>query len=147
MPKEIFPSSYECDCGHQSHFSENTIREIKAMSRKKKVRLGDSEPDERLNYESVKPYCLKREDRRGEVTSLVQPKPRLIARKESGVIEIDTAATLRGVPPEAWQYQFWPSQRATAFGDMHIQLNGSRPALPLDCAAAPGKRHNPKSTA
>jgi hypothetical protein len=35
MPKEIYPSSYECDCGHQSHFFENTIREIKAMSRKK----------------------------------------------------------------------------------------------------------------
>ncbi len=30
--KEIFPSSYECDCGHQSLFCENTIREAKAMS-------------------------------------------------------------------------------------------------------------------
>jgi hypothetical protein len=46
MRKEIFPSSYECDCGHQSHFFENTIREIKAMSRKKKVRIGDSATDE-----------------------------------------------------------------------------------------------------
>lgn len=46
MPKEIFPSSYECDCGHQSHFFENTIREAKAMSHKKKIYLGDSEPDE-----------------------------------------------------------------------------------------------------
>jgi len=43
MPREIFPSSYLCDCGHQSDFFENTIREIKAMSRKKKVRLGDSD--------------------------------------------------------------------------------------------------------
>ena len=43
MPKEIFPSSYLCDCGHQSDFFENTIREIKAMSRRKKVRLGDSD--------------------------------------------------------------------------------------------------------
>jgi hypothetical protein len=42
MPREIFPSSYLCDCGHQSDFFENTIREIKAMSRKKKVHLGDS---------------------------------------------------------------------------------------------------------
>ena len=41
MPKEIFPSSYECDCGRRSHFFENTIREMKAMSRKKKMRLGD----------------------------------------------------------------------------------------------------------
>jgi hypothetical protein len=46
MPEEISPSSYECDCGHQSHFFENTIREMKAMSRKKKVYLGDSAPDE-----------------------------------------------------------------------------------------------------
>jgi len=48
MPKEIFPSSYVCDCGHQSDFFENTIREIKNMSRKKKVYLGDSEPDEHI---------------------------------------------------------------------------------------------------
>ena len=30
---------------------------------------------------------------------------RLIAHKESGVIEIDTATALSGVPPEAWRYQ------------------------------------------
>ena len=42
MPQEIYPSSYLCNCGHQSDFFENTIREIKAMSRKKKVHLGDA---------------------------------------------------------------------------------------------------------
>ena len=46
MPKEIFPSSYLCDCGHRSDFFENTIREAKAKSHKHRVRLGDSEPDE-----------------------------------------------------------------------------------------------------
>jgi hypothetical protein len=46
MPKEIYPSSYLCDCGHQSDFSENTIREIKAMSLKKKMYLGDADPQE-----------------------------------------------------------------------------------------------------
>ncbi len=46
MPKEILPSSYECDCGHQSHFFENTIREAKQMSHKRKIRLSDSDPDE-----------------------------------------------------------------------------------------------------
>src|SRR5947209_18883582 len=46
MPKEIFPSSFACDCGHQSDFSENTVRELKAMSQKKKVYLADSEPEE-----------------------------------------------------------------------------------------------------
>jgi hypothetical protein len=46
MPKEIFPSSFECDCGHQSDFFENTVREAKAMSQKKKVYLADSAPEE-----------------------------------------------------------------------------------------------------
>jgi hypothetical protein len=46
MPKEIFPSSYECDCGHQSHFFENTIKAMKTMSQNKRVRLGDSAAEE-----------------------------------------------------------------------------------------------------
>jgi hypothetical protein len=46
MPCELFPSSFECDCGHQSDFFENTIKEMKAMSHKKRVRLGDAEPNE-----------------------------------------------------------------------------------------------------
>jgi hypothetical protein len=62
MPKEIFPSSYECDCGHQSHFFENTIREAKTTSRKKEVRLADSEPDEHV----IVFY-------RGEMTEIICP--------------------------------------------------------------------------
>ena len=48
MPKEIYPSSYECDCGHESDFSENTIREAKAKSHRKKIFLGDSATDEHI---------------------------------------------------------------------------------------------------
>jgi hypothetical protein len=48
MPKEILFSSYECDCGHQSHFCENTVREAKATSQKRKVHLGDSETAEHV---------------------------------------------------------------------------------------------------
>lgn len=48
MPREIYPSSYECDCGHQSHFFENTIREAKALSLKKKVLLRDSARQEHI---------------------------------------------------------------------------------------------------
>ena len=44
--REIYPSSYECDCGHQSHFCENTIREAKARSQRKRLRLGDSAANE-----------------------------------------------------------------------------------------------------
>jgi len=32
MPKEIFPSSYVCDCGFQSDHFENTIRDLKRLS-------------------------------------------------------------------------------------------------------------------
>jgi len=46
MPEEIFPSSYLCDCGHQSDFCENTIREAKSMSFKKRIYLGDSEKED-----------------------------------------------------------------------------------------------------
>jgi hypothetical protein len=48
MPKEIVPSSYECDCGHQSHFFENTIKAMKAMSQNKRIRLVDSETEEHI---------------------------------------------------------------------------------------------------
>ena len=66
MAREIVPSSYECDCGHQSHFFENTIREIKEMSHKKRVQLGDSEGDDEhwivfYKGEMVDIICPKRE--------------------------------------------------------------------------------------
>ncbi len=46
MAKEIFPSSYKCDCGYECHFFESTIEEMKKMSKKKQVRLCDSEDAE-----------------------------------------------------------------------------------------------------
>jgi predicted helicase len=65
--------------------------------------------DLHLNYETVEPYVLERVEAphpdplpKGEG---VAPRARLIARKEKGEIEIDTATTLRGVPAEAWEYQ------------------------------------------
>jgi len=49
MPKEIFPSSFECDCGHRSDFCEGTVQEMRRMSRDKEVRLGDGPgPDEHV---------------------------------------------------------------------------------------------------
>ena len=33
VPKEIFPSSYECDCGYVAHFFENTVKEVKKLIR------------------------------------------------------------------------------------------------------------------
>jgi hypothetical protein len=44
----IIPSSYQCACGHQSHFFENTVKEATGHSKKikNKLRLGDSEKKE-----------------------------------------------------------------------------------------------------
>lgn len=46
MAEFLFPSSYRCDCGHESHFFERTIRELTKMSHRKRQYLADSEPDE-----------------------------------------------------------------------------------------------------
>jgi len=48
MAKEIYPSSFECDCGHECHFFENTIKDMKRMSENKTVRLRDSEDDKHV---------------------------------------------------------------------------------------------------
>ena len=41
----------------------------------------------------------------GMISPSPTPTPRLIARKDQGLIEIDTQTTLRGVPAEAWEYR------------------------------------------
>lgn len=43
MAKQLFPSSFECNCGHESDFFEGTVREMKKMSKRKKIRLSDGE--------------------------------------------------------------------------------------------------------
>jgi len=66
-----------------------------------------------LHYESAPPYPLTREDKparkepanSAEIAEMKIPTPRLIARKESGVIEVDSVTTLRGVPAEVWHYR------------------------------------------
>ena len=87
MPKEIFPSSYLCDCGHQSDFFENTIREAKAMSQKKKVYLADSAPEEH----TIVFY-------RGKMVDIQCPKrPQSQATQSS---PRKKRATTRGIPDE-----------------------------------------------
>src|SRR5215813_4962724 len=46
MPKEIFPSSFQCDCGHRSDFAERIVRDLRAMSQQKKVYLRDAASEE-----------------------------------------------------------------------------------------------------
>jgi predicted helicase len=60
-----------------------------------------------LGYEQAEPYPLERVDRdpQGLPDLAGLARPRLMAHKETGVIEVDTLTTLRGVPYEAWEYR------------------------------------------
>lgn len=75
---EIYPSSYRCECGHLSHFFENTINEMKKMSLKKKVRLGDSEREGHTivfhNGEAIEVLCPREDKASGHVDDGQAPK-------------------------------------------------------------------------
>ena len=62
MPKESFPSSYVCDCGKESDHFENTIREIKEKSgRKRQALIADDGEHKIIFYhgDMVGMYCPK----------------------------------------------------------------------------------------
>ena len=89
MPKEIFPSSFECDCGHQSDFSENTVREMKTMSQKKKVYLADSAPEEHTivfyRGKMVEIQCPKQPQDRDPKQSDTRSSPAKRSRTKPGI--------------------------------------------------------------
>ncbi len=45
MAIHLYPSSYRCDCGHESHFTERTVREMRQLSQRRRQLLTDSEKD------------------------------------------------------------------------------------------------------
>ncbi len=55
-----------------------------------------------INYETVKPFKLKRVDAKTDDSA---PHPKLIADKTNGEIELDSETILRGVPSLAWEYK------------------------------------------
>ena len=50
MPREIYPSSYVCDCGAECDHFENTIRELKEMSRSKRQTLVADDQEHRIIF-------------------------------------------------------------------------------------------------
>ena len=54
-----------------------------------------------INYESGQPYPLQRK----EVNTKEEPKAKLKALKETGVIQLDENTELHGIPKEAWEYK------------------------------------------
>jgi hypothetical protein len=51
MPKEIFPSSYVCDCGYESDHFENTIRDLKRLSLTQRRCLGADDGAHRIVFD------------------------------------------------------------------------------------------------
>jgi predicted helicase len=65
---------------------------------------GEKLMDLHLNYEQGESYPLERIDLAPEESrkALV---PRLMARKDTGIVEVDTLTMIKGVPAEAWEYR------------------------------------------
>ena len=57
----MIPSSFECECGNESHFFENTVRDVKRMSKNKRVRLSDDYKHTIVFYEekAIEIICPK----------------------------------------------------------------------------------------
>ncbi len=62
--------------------------------------LGQELLDLHIGFEEAEPYPLERVDLDGD-----QKRVRLAANKAAGTIALDDKTTLRGVPPEVWEYQ------------------------------------------
>jgi len=85
-----------------------------------------------LDYEQVAAYPLAREDRDlsgSAIQAGLDPKPRLIARKEAGIIELDTVTTLRGVPAEAWEYRLGTYSALEWVLDRHKERTPKDPTI------------------
>ena len=65
------------------------------------LHLKGSQMDLHLNYETIEPYPLKRQD---ELIPKENPKPKLRVIPENGTIILDENTTLLGVPEIAWNY-------------------------------------------
>ena len=60
MPREIYPSSYVCDCGQESHHFEDTIRELKAESHRRRQTLVADDGEHKIIFRDgkmVAMYC------------------------------------------------------------------------------------------
>ena len=59
MATLLFPSSFRCDCGHESHFCENTVKEMREKSRRRRQLLGDSgKPEHNIEFEGGKAVAI-----------------------------------------------------------------------------------------
>jgi hypothetical protein len=103
MPKELYPSSYECDCGYIAHFFENTVKEVKKLSQAKRQWLADGTETEKHivvfeNGSMTMMLCPR--DGRHET-----PVPRFTDKQGRYLAYIHQHTTLHGVAPSEAEMQ------------------------------------------
>ena len=105
-PEQIFAFAYAVlhDPVYLHDYKADLLREFPRLPFYKDFdvweRMGRELLDLHVGFESAEPYPLGREE-----TGAEPGKPRLRADKERGVIVLDDATRLTGVPPEAWRYK------------------------------------------
>ena len=105
-PEQIFAYAYAVlhDPVYLHDYKGDLLREFPRLPFYKDfevwARMGQELLDLHLGFESAEPHPLGREE-----TGAEAGKPRLKADKERGVIILDDATRLTGVPPEAWGYK------------------------------------------
>jgi hypothetical protein len=50
MAKELYPSSFRCDCGKELHFCENTIKQMRVKSAKSPATLVADDSLHRITF-------------------------------------------------------------------------------------------------
>jgi hypothetical protein len=65
VAKYLYPSSFECDCGHQADFFENTISHMETESRRRKkpITLTDSDDRHSIEFSGGKATAVECPDR------------------------------------------------------------------------------------
>ena len=105
--EEIFAYTYAVlhDPAYRHEYAVDLLREFPRLPLYQEfyqwAEMGQKLLDLHIGFESAEPYPLDRHDREG-----FDPKRAILgADKSGGTITLDDKTTLRGIPPEAWEYQ------------------------------------------
>ena len=104
--EEIFAYTYAVlhDPAYRHEYAVDLLREFPRLPLYQEfhqwVEMGQKLLDLHIGFEQAEPYPLERVDLEGEPKRVI-----LRADKAAGAILLDDKTTLRGIPPEAWEYQ------------------------------------------
>ncbi len=105
-PEQVFAYAYAVlhDPVYLHDYKGDLLREFPRLPFYKDfeiwARMGRELLDLHIGFESAEPHPLEREE-----TGAEPGKPRLKADKESGVVVLDGATRLTGIPADAWRYK------------------------------------------